>query len=171
MQAQACAALGAPFCAALLQRSVENLARSEVLTRLLAPWADARLRTLITKAVPVRLLGAFHHLALNGKAPAVTAAYPRAGRPGCAEAAWAATIAAMEDHERSTAAFMAHEPQTNEVQRSACLAPGFLTIAPRPAVSFGASKSVRAQASIKSGTDIGMNLVRQPEVRSKLRSR
>lgn len=129
LQAAACAALDAPFCAALMQSAAEDLGRSAALGRLLAPWADARTRTLIADAVPIRLLGAIHHLALSGEAPAVRGAFPTRDRCGAPDAAWAAALEAMAVHEEALAAFMAHEPQTNEVRRSACLAPGFLAIA------------------------------------------
>ncbi|HLY79475.1 MAG TPA: DUF2332 domain-containing protein, partial [Caulobacteraceae bacterium] len=61
-----------------------------------------------------------------------------------ADAAWEAARAAIERDPARFAAFMAHEPQTNEVRRSACLLPGFLTIAaetslPLACLELGAS--------------------------------
>jgi len=45
------------------------------------------------------------------------------------DAIWAAVQVAMVSHRAQLAAFMAHEPQTNEVRRSLCLVGGFLEIA------------------------------------------
>ncbi len=77
-------------------------------------------------AVSLRFLGALHDLALSGDDLALAAAFPPASD---ADAAWDAARAAIERDPGRFAAFMAHEPQTNEVRRSACLLPGFLTVA------------------------------------------
>jgi hypothetical protein len=82
-----------------------------------------------------------HDLALGGDDLALSAAVPPVSD---AEAAWAATRAAISRDPARFAAFMTHEPQTNEVRRSACLLPGFLTIAaetglPLACLELGAS--------------------------------
>jgi hypothetical protein len=68
-----------------------------------------------------------HYLALSGAAPALAAAFP----PKAADAAraWPAAQAALHANEPLAARLMEHEPQTNEVRRSACLLGGFLKIA------------------------------------------
>jgi hypothetical protein len=128
LQAQACAALGAPFSAAVLRRAADDLDRNETLSRLFSPWGGAQTRAMIVDAVALRFLGSLHDLALSGAAPDVSAAWPSPAREGDAGAAWEATMGAMPQLEARLAAFMAHEPQTNEVRRSICLLPGFLTI-------------------------------------------
>jgi hypothetical protein len=95
----------------------------------MAGWAGDSARSLFADAVPVRLLGALHAFALSGDAPALTAAYPAQDRPGDAEAAWLESLRLMEQFPQRFIDFMDHEPQTNEVRRSACLIGGFLTIA------------------------------------------
>ncbi len=96
------------------------------------------------QAVPLRWLGGLHDLALSGDAPALAATYPRPDAPGDPEAAWSEVLAATQAYGPRLAAFMTHEPQTNEVLRSACLLPGFLTVAaatglPMRVLELGAS--------------------------------
>ncbi|HEY5071718.1 MAG TPA: DUF2332 family protein [Caulobacteraceae bacterium] len=129
LQARACAALGSPFCADLLDRVCEDLKGNEDLRRLFARWEGADARTLIRDAAPLRLLGAMHDLALSGEAAGLTAAFPAKGRKSDPTKAWATSAAEIPRHGKRLAAFMEHEPQTNEVRRSICLLGGFLTIA------------------------------------------
>jgi hypothetical protein len=129
IQAAACVAFGSPFSGALLNLAKADIEAGGQLVALLEPWAGASTRALFTEAVPIRWLGCVHDLALTGNAPGLTHAYPSPDRPGDAEGAWAAARAAMAEEPERFAAFMSHEPQTNEVRRSACLLPGFLTLA------------------------------------------
>jgi hypothetical protein len=129
LQAGACAAFGSPFSAALLNRGMGDIADAGPLAGLLAPWAEASTRTLISDATPIRWLGSLHDLVLSGEAPGLAAAYPTPASSGDTDTAWSAARAAMIAHPERFAAFMSHEPQTNEVLRSACLLPGFLTVA------------------------------------------
>ncbi|WP_332770605.1 DUF2332 domain-containing protein [Phenylobacterium sp.] len=128
-QARGCDLLGSPFHAALLHLAAADLAAGGPTAALLAPWAGKGLRELFADAVPLRLLGALHDLVLSGDDPALAATYPKRGREADADSAWVAARAAMIRHQDRLAAFMTHEPQTNEVRRSVCLAPGFLEIA------------------------------------------
>ncbi len=129
IQGGACAALGSPFSAALLGHIDEDVAAGGPSAALFAAWQDASTRELITEAVPLRLLGALHDRALGETAPDLAAAYPSDGRPGDADAAWRAGLSLIAHDGSAFAEFMRHEPQTNEVRRSACLLGGFLTIA------------------------------------------
>jgi hypothetical protein len=129
LQAQGCSNLGSPFHGALLLRIADDLEAGGPTVALMAPWAQAGLKVMFADAVALRLLGALHDLVLSGGDPALAAAYPRPGRPVDPQAAWIAARAAMIRWRDRIADFMTHEPQTNEVRRSACLAPGFLTIA------------------------------------------
>jgi hypothetical protein len=94
--------------------------------------------------VVLRWLGALHDLALEDADGALAAAYPTPARAGDPERAWPLILAAMDDQAGRFAAFMAHEPQTNEVRRSAVLLGGFLAVAqetglPLRLVELGAS--------------------------------
>jgi len=122
-QAQICASFGSSFYAALASRVVDDL---DQLRGVFAPWAGQPFEALMGAAVSLRFLGALHELALSGDDPALAAAFPPVGD---ADAAWAAAQAAIRRDPARFAAFMAHEPQTNEVRRSACLLPGFLAVA------------------------------------------
>jgi len=137
-QAAICASFGSPFYAALSRLVAGDL---EPVRPLFAPWAGASAQELVGPAVSLRFLGAIHDLALSGEDSVLAAAFPPATD---AKAAWVATKAALRRDPARFAAFMDHEPQTNEVRRSACLLPGFLTIAaetglPLAGLELGAS--------------------------------
>ena len=123
-QAGVCAAFGSPFYGELNREIAADLAPS--VRALFAPWEGQSFKELMEAAVSLRFLGALHDLALSGEDAALTAAFPPVAD---AAAAWRAARAAIEARSDRLAAFMAHEPQTNEVRRSACLLPGFLTVA------------------------------------------
>jgi hypothetical protein len=129
LQGAACVALGSPFSGGLLALAADDVEAGGPTAALMAPWLEAGVRAQMQDAAPLRLIGALHDLVLSGDDPALAAAYPRADRPADPRAAWAAAGPAMIRWRERLAAFMSHEPQTNEVRRSACLTPGFLTIA------------------------------------------
>lgn len=129
LQAKACEKLGSPFNSALLTAAAHDLEAGGPVADLLAPWSTSNLKKAFDDAVALRLVGGLHDLVLEGAAPALAAAYPSAGRAGDPVAAWTAARAAMVEHRDRLADFLGHEPQTNEVRRAICLAPGFLTIA------------------------------------------
>ncbi|HZZ90414.1 MAG TPA: DUF2332 domain-containing protein, partial [Caulobacteraceae bacterium] len=140
-QAQICAAFGSKFYAALMVRALDDL--DEELRALFAPWKAQPLEAVTAAAVALRFLAALHDLALSGDDPALSAAFPPTADAD-ADAAWAAARAAIRRDPQRLRDFMAHEPQTNEVRRSACLLPGFLTIAaetglPLACLELGAS--------------------------------
>ncbi|MET0238732.1 MAG: DUF2332 domain-containing protein [Sphingobium sp.] len=126
-QARACLSLGAPFSAGLLEHAGRDIAEGGVTCELLAPWSDLPAEQLIRDAVALRLLASLHHLALDGSAPELAAFYPsHAADP---DRAWPVAAALLAVHRERVAAMLTHEPQTNEVRRSACLLGGFLVIA------------------------------------------
>ncbi|HEY1425617.1 MAG TPA: DUF2332 family protein [Caulobacteraceae bacterium] len=138
-QGAVCAAFGSAFYAALCPLIASDL--GACIRAPFAPWQGASFEDLMGAAVTLRLLGAIHDLALSGDDPAVTGAFPPTGD---AAAAWEAAKAAIERDPARFAVFMAHEPQTNEVRRSACLLPGFLAVAaetrlPLACLELGAS--------------------------------
>lgn len=128
IQAAGCAAFGSPFSAALLNHVALDIAADGPAVGLFAPWRDATARALIEGAVPLRLLGALHDLVLSGAVPDLAAHYPGTYGPGDSDAAWRTARSVIVDEETRLAAFMTHEPQTNEVRRAACLLPGFLAV-------------------------------------------
>ncbi|MFI4936819.1 MAG: DUF2332 family protein, partial [Caulobacterales bacterium] len=128
-QARACAGMGSPFCAGFLEAAAADIESGGPGARLTAPFQGATPEQLFAEVAPLRLLGAFHDLALSGDCAELSQAYPAPGRPGDPERAWAAARGAIEARFDQLAQFMSHEPQTNEVRRSACLLGGFLTVA------------------------------------------
>ncbi|MFL5295670.1 MAG: DUF2332 domain-containing protein [Phenylobacterium sp.] len=124
LQGGACRNMGSPLNADLLDRAAEDWQTGGPVRALVAPWADLGLKALFDAAVPLRLIAGWRELALSGDDPAVAVAYERLD----AEAIWAAVSRAMETDRGRLAAFMAHEPQTNEVRRSICLLGGFLEV-------------------------------------------
>jgi hypothetical protein len=128
-QAQACQAMGSAFSGDILRRAADDLAAGGPTRLVMAPWADRDVRAQMADAVPLRLLGALHDLALSGDAPALAAHYPSPDHPGDAAGAWAEAEGLLATQTARIGAFMAHEPQTNEARRSAALLPGFLTVA------------------------------------------
>jgi hypothetical protein len=129
IQAAVCGRMASPFSEAILGAAARDVASGGPTRLLLDRWAAASTRDLMADAVPLRLLGALHDLALSGDDVALARAYPSADRAGDAEAAWSAALAAMAASPERLARFMDHEPQTNEVRRSACLLGGFLQVA------------------------------------------
>jgi hypothetical protein len=138
-QSAICAAFGSRFYGGLMAAMAADL--DDECRDLFAPWAGLSLAALLEAAVTLRFLGALHDLALTGGDPFLAATFPPATDT---DAAWAAARAAIATHKPRIEAFMVHEPQTNEVRRSACLLPGFLTIAaetglPLSCLALGAS--------------------------------
>jgi hypothetical protein len=102
---------------------------------------------LVRDAVALRLLAGLHYLVLSGKAPELAACYP----PNMAnvDRAWPVARDAMTVWSDEIASMLLHEPQTNEVRRSACLLGGFLTIGaearlPLRCFELGASASLNS---------------------------
>lgn len=128
-QSGACATFGSPFSAAILDRAARDVEAGGPVADLVIPWRGLPTRALVSEAIAIRWLGAAHDLVLSGEDPGLADAYPAPGRAGDADAAWSALREAMIARPERFADFMSHEPQTNEVRRSACLLPGFLTVA------------------------------------------
>lgn len=129
LQAKACAKLGSPFNSALLSLAAADLEAGGPTASALAAWAEADLKRLFDDAVALRFVAALHDLVLSGDNPALTEAYPAPGRTADPDRAWRLARAALVERRDRIAQFLDHEPQTNEVRRSICLAPGFLTLA------------------------------------------
>lgn len=128
-QAKYCDAMGSPLNAGLLRLAAEDFRADGPTAGLLAPWREASFAQVMADAVALRLVGAFHDLVLSGDDPDLAAAYAVQVVEADPDRAWSACLAAMGRHGPRLAAFLGHEPQTNEVRRSVCLLGGFLTIA------------------------------------------
>jgi hypothetical protein len=127
LQARACRWLGSDYTADLLEVLREDFEARGATATLLADYALPP----VPSAVALRAAGGLHGLLLAGRAPALDPWYPpRGGRPRdrAFGAALRSVVAAEQDWLRD---FLAHAVQTNEVQRSAALAPGFMEIAAR----------------------------------------
>jgi hypothetical protein len=125
LQAKSCRNLGSPLSGDLLERAAADWRAGGPVRGLMAPWADLDLRRQFEEATALRLLGALHDLALSGDDPALSAAYASLE----AERIWPEAVTAMRRDADRLSAFMAHEPQTNEVRRSMVVVGGFLEIA------------------------------------------
>jgi hypothetical protein len=142
-QGGVCAQFGSAFYGELAGRIAGDL--PPCVRALFAPWEGGSFEDLMGAAVTLRFLGAIHDLALSGEDPALSDAFPPAAD---AAAAWTAAKAAIARDPARFAAFMAHEPQTNEVRRSACLLPGFLVVA---------AETNAALACLELGASAGLN--------------
>ncbi|WP_371497276.1 DUF2332 domain-containing protein [Kitasatospora sp. NBC_00374] len=124
-QARACAELGSPLYAALLDQVALDLAAGGPCAAALAGHeADPG-----PAAVALRLLGAVHALVLTGRAPGLAAHYPSAGGtfdPGRPDAAWPAFRAAVAADLPWVRDWLTRPPQTNEVGRANLLIAGLL---------------------------------------------
>jgi hypothetical protein len=126
IQSEGCEMLGARFSAGILDNARKDLEAGGVISRLLAQWEDVPRTQLVRDAVALRFLASLHFLVLNGQAPDLAACYPpQAFDP---DRAWAVARSMLGAFPEQMASMLAHEPQTNEVRRSACLLGGFLTI-------------------------------------------
>jgi hypothetical protein len=117
-----CAGNGSPFTARVLEAAWADRERGGALADLLHDWhGDAG-----ADAVPLRVAGALHALALSGRDVELAALYPpRQARGDIARA----VANAMVDHRDVMTEYLAVAPQTNEIGRSAVLLPGFAAIA------------------------------------------
>jgi hypothetical protein len=127
-QARGCSLTGSPIYAALLDRAAEDVARGGLFADLVSTYRGVPM----LDALPLRVLGAVHALVLGGRAPGLAAFYPSTGGHFEAEGAFQALCEVCDAHRdelRDAAATL--RVQTNEVQRSAVLVPGFLRVAAR----------------------------------------
>jgi len=125
-QARGCAKMGSPIYAALLARAGDDLAAGGVFAAIVA---DYRGQPMLD-ALPLRVFGALHDLALAGRAPALAAHYPSTGGRYEPEGAWRALHATASEHRDALrAAAVSRRVQTNEVRRCAALLGGFLRVA------------------------------------------
>ncbi len=145
-QAAVCAAMGSPFTARLCALLAARLSPGGAVADRVLDWpGDPSNRA---DALPLRLAGALHALVLSGSDPGLVAVYPPQDAP--ADALWAAVARALETHAAFVLRRLDGPPQTNEAQRSAALAPGYLTIAAETGLPLVCSEI---------GASAGLNLV------------
>ena len=125
-QARWCQQLGSPFTARLCEALAAGLRDDTEIGREILEWrGDPRARA---DALPLRVAGALHALARDGRDAGLAALYPPASLPDAAALAGACRQA-FERHPALFREFMAVAPQTNEVGRSAVLMAGLLLFA------------------------------------------
>jgi hypothetical protein len=125
LQAPACAILGSALYADLLNRSAQDVRAGGPVWEVLQPHATRSTEV----ALALRFMAALHRLVLLRLAPQLALCYPSVGGTADPEAAWPAVRAACVQHRHTLREFVGMPCQTNEVGRSAALAPGFLVAA------------------------------------------
>lgn len=125
-QRAACARAGSALYATVIDGVAADVAAGGVCASILGPRAGEP----FASALPLRFLGSVHRLVLDGRAPALAAHYPSAGgAPGDGLVAdFLDTVSELRDE---IEARLDDGVQTNEVGRSAVLAPAFAAVARR----------------------------------------
>jgi hypothetical protein len=117
VQSRACAELGSPFYAALLNRVADDVLADGPAAAVLAGHEEDS----GPSALALRLMGSVHRLVLGGNAPDLAEHYPSTGGDGDARAAWPALRHLFQADPLEVSAGLVLAPQTNEVGRSAGL--------------------------------------------------
>jgi hypothetical protein len=119
-QGEACAQLGSPLYALLLEHAADDLLAGGPTADVLAGHEDDP----GPSALALRLLGSVHRLVLERKAPALALHYPSVGGTVGSDGVWEAFRAVLAEQGDAVRAGLSHAPQTNEVGRSAALVGG-----------------------------------------------
>jgi hypothetical protein len=127
VQGQVCTGMGSPMYGDVLERVAADVEAGGVFAAILAGHENDSGRL----ALPLRLLGGLHRLALDGRAPALRSWYPSVGGRWDAEAGWPDIVEAAAEHADYLRGALAQAPQTNEVGRSAALIGGLLVLVDR----------------------------------------
>lgn len=123
-QARACAELGSPMYAELLDRAADDLDTGGVTASVLAGHEHDP----GPSALALRLAGSVHRLVLEGRAGALAAFYPSVGGTWELSGGWAAFAELLGSHREEVRSWLASPPQTNEVGRAGALMGGLLRI-------------------------------------------
>jgi hypothetical protein len=124
VQGQVCAGMGSPMYGDVLDRVAADVEAGGVFAAILSGHENDSGRL----ALPLRLLGGLHRLALDGRASGLRRWYPSTGGQWDAEAAWPDIALAASDHADYLRAALSQPPQTNEVGRAAALIGGLLIL-------------------------------------------
>ena len=138
-----CDAGGSPFTARVLEAVWAAHEHGGALDALLPYWPG----NAWADAVPLRVAGALHALALSGADAELAALYPPARNAFDAERGPAAVARALAEHRVLVAEYLARAPQTNEIGRSAVLLGGFAAIARETALPL-ATREIGASAGL-----------------------
>ena len=123
-QAEACAHLGSPMYADLLERAAGDLGAGGVTAGVLAGHeADTG-----PSALALRLAGSVHRLVLERRAGALAAFYPSVGGTWEPEGGWAAFRAVLAEQPDAVREWLDRPPQTNEVGRATALMGGLFRL-------------------------------------------
>lgn len=145
-QGAGCVLLGSPLWGEMCERLAADVAAGGPAWELVAHRAHLRFGL----ALPLRLLGGAHRLALTGQAPALAAQLPSCGATSTdADATWRALIELITAAPPALIEALDLQVQTNEVGRSAALALGLARIAER---------SPAAHTLAEIGSSAGLNL-------------
>lgn len=123
-QARACADLGSPMYAGLLDLVADDIAARGVCADILAGHQDDP----GSSALALRLLGSVHRLVLGGQAPALAVFYPSVGGASDLPAGWRAFDNVLRAQPDQVRAGLDRPPQTNEVGRAGALMGGLLQV-------------------------------------------
>ncbi len=126
-QAGWCDKLGSPLYAWLLNQCAEDYEQAGPVRQLLEPHQSDRKGT----ALPLRMMGAVHRLALSGAAPELARYYPSCDGEVDFPKAWRAFHDVLATHLRELQQLVLRPVQTNEVGRCGALLGGFFEIARR----------------------------------------
>jgi hypothetical protein len=120
-----CEAYGSPFTGQLIRRLASDLESGGPTAALVGEWpTNPR-----ADALALRLAGALHAAALDGRDPALTKLYPNARAAWRMDDVWPVARAFLVRERDWIAQFIQSAPQTNEVRRSIALLAGFLAFA------------------------------------------
>ena len=121
-QAAACAELGSPMYAALLDRCTDDIETGGVVAEVLAGHEDDP----GPSALALRLMGSVHRLVLDRRAGELATFYPSVGGTWEPDGGWAAFQRLLRDHPDDVREWLDRPPQTNEVGRAGALMGGLL---------------------------------------------
>jgi hypothetical protein len=127
VQGEVCAGMGSAMYGDVLHGVAADVEAGGVFAAILSGHDNVPSGT----ALPLRLLGGLHRLALDGRAPALRRWYPSIGGRWDAQAAWPDIGLAAVEHADYLRAALDQPPQTNEVGRSAALIGGLLILTDR----------------------------------------
>jgi hypothetical protein len=126
-QAAACAELGSPLYASLLdQVAIDVLDGGPTATVLAGHEDDPG-----SSALALRLMAAVHRLVLERRAPQLAMFYPSVGGTAGVDGAWPAFRGVVVEHQDELRRLLDSPPQTNEVGRAASLIGGLLHVVDR----------------------------------------
>lgn len=123
-QAGACARLGSPMYADLLDRCARDIEQGGPVREVLAGHEQDP----GPSALALRLAGSVHRLVLERRAADLAAFYPSVGGRWDPAGGWEAFLRLVREDPEAVRAWLGRSPQTNEVGRSAALMGGLMWI-------------------------------------------